>query len=498
MEILYNEYDILKNQYTKIISMIKSNKTLLQELETPINILQFSKINVERKIDNIKIHSSTRAKRGLINGLGTIIKAITGNLDFDDGKHIQTFLNHITENQMDIQKQLNAQYSVNNKIIANFKQTVELIKYNSEELEYRILQLNRKIRDITDLTIIKEAISHLQILFNLVMDTFQDIENSITFCKQGILHPSIITTHQLYDELLKISPHYVNQMPLEVKLGNILKYEYLIKVSCEIHRNEIIYALSIPINDQHTYELFKLYSIPSKIESHYVTIIPGSRYLLKSVGGDDIKPLRQTCKHADLFYQCSQEEISNLHARCEQELMINETSYTCTFVDLHIADNHIKFIQETNQYLIIFVRPEKITIASLHDSETRELQGVFLVNGEQTRIIYRKKELLHKSISKGQTKILPKLNLHTTRSDPDMEIHLKQFTLEEIPLQSVIPINKSHNAMDSNMNFYIIIFVITFCIVFFAIGITIYFKGKRSAGRSTSERGTINENQIPF
>jgi len=50
------------------------SKTLTFELKTYINILKF---NCEQLSDKIKILTSHRAKRGVINGLGTIVKTLT-------------------------------------------------------------------------------------------------------------------------------------------------------------------------------------------------------------------------------------------------------------------------------------------------------------------------------------------------------------------------------------------------------------------------------------
>lgn len=46
-------------------------------------------------MENIAINKSNRTKRGLINGLGSVIKDITGNLDFQDGEKINKILNHL-------------------------------------------------------------------------------------------------------------------------------------------------------------------------------------------------------------------------------------------------------------------------------------------------------------------------------------------------------------------------------------------------------------------
>lgn len=54
---------------------------------------------LESKIDSLLPH--VRNRRGLINGLGTILKSISGNLDDDDGQNILAELNK-SRNRTDI------------------------------------------------------------------------------------------------------------------------------------------------------------------------------------------------------------------------------------------------------------------------------------------------------------------------------------------------------------------------------------------------------------
>lgn len=54
---------------------------------------------LESKLDSLLPH--VRNRRGLINGLGTILKSISGNLDDDDGQNILAELNK-SRNRTDI------------------------------------------------------------------------------------------------------------------------------------------------------------------------------------------------------------------------------------------------------------------------------------------------------------------------------------------------------------------------------------------------------------
>jgi hypothetical protein len=67
-------------------------------------------------------------------------------------------------------------------------------------------------------------------MYKIIDSILQDIENSITFAKLKILHPSIIKTEDLYFELIKVQDQIgLNQMPLEITLENTFLFEKLIK-----------------------------------------------------------------------------------------------------------------------------------------------------------------------------------------------------------------------------------------------------------------------------
>lgn len=316
-----------------------------------------------------------------------------------------------------------------------------------------------------EISIVKDTLHQLQILYNLVLNTLQDVENSITFCKLKSLHPSIISTHDLYQELEKISQYYKEQMPLEVKYENILAYEYLISVSCGIHSENIIYSLRIPINSKIKYEIFKLYSIPSEFESEYVTVIPDNKYVLKTVNDSVVVPLNNNCKQTDKFYQCLESDLSNHHSRCETGIILHESPSNCSLVKLRIKENYIEFIQEINQYLIIFAQPDKLLIVDKQDSETKMLHGIFLMKPEEATIYYKGNRLIHLSQTNGHPRILPTINFNLTKQKtPEMEIHLRKFTLQDIPLNPIIPITE-YEMNNNNILWNIIICCIVIIIV---------------------------------
>lgn len=54
-----------------------------------------------------QVNQNLRLKRGLINGLGSLVKSLSGNLDNDDAIKYDTAISELYDNQRDISITLN-------------------------------------------------------------------------------------------------------------------------------------------------------------------------------------------------------------------------------------------------------------------------------------------------------------------------------------------------------------------------------------------------------
>ncbi|CAB0010461.1 unnamed protein product [Nesidiocoris tenuis] len=93
---------------------------------------------------------------------------------------------------------------------------------------------------------VKNLIDHHRILLDVILDAVQDIDNSLTFCKLGALHPSIISPHDLSAELRKISEFYPGRLlPFHGEM--FFDLQPFVKTKCAIGTDEIIYFLDLSI-----------------------------------------------------------------------------------------------------------------------------------------------------------------------------------------------------------------------------------------------------------
>ena len=147
-----NEYYKLINNKNEIFNHMDKNLTI--ELKTYINILKF---NCEQLSDKIKILTSHRSKRGIVNGLGTIVKTLTGNLDAEDGRKYDEMFEKINRNMNLLQTQNFETVSLNKKTISKFNIQLENIKHNERILKDQIIEIKKAIESNNNWRMITES-----------------------------------------------------------------------------------------------------------------------------------------------------------------------------------------------------------------------------------------------------------------------------------------------------------------------------------------------------
>lgn len=437
---LIREFDKLKLKNVQLFRKLSEDEKILRELDEYSRVIDYTVDLIQEKIDSIK-HVDNRKKRGLIDGLGSVVKAITGNLDATDAEKYDKFIEQIRNNNLNFQDQLDAQFSINSELIEEFNETINTIQFNNREIQNKVMEINSIIKANSikiEIGTARELVNHLQIIFNLVLNVVQDIENSLSFCKMGSLHPSILTTKQLYEELKKIENYYQGKLPLEIKYENMLELESLIKVNCKVRPEEIVYFLTLPLTNSKEFELFFLRPIPSETNNGLISIWPESQYLLKAKDNSTIKPLKGSCISGST-YLCPTEILSTYNnSTCEREILQGRAPKQCKYVKLETNDNEIEFIQEINQYLATFVTEEPIEIREEKETEIKLLKGIYLIRNEKNTVYFRNEQLISSSQSEGQPKIIRNAKIDMEKNyPPDVLLNIKDVNFKDIKLNRV-------------------------------------------------------------
>lgn len=468
------------------------NKSYLGNINEYVKLTNFTINTINDKIRNIQIHSKNRKKRGIINGLGNVIKFVTGNLDADDEKRYDSLINHIETNQINLQDQIRKQYSISSTLIKNFNNTLQDIQYNGNELKSKIIDISKSLTNVIVVQKIKETLIQIQNLLQIILIIFEEIENSLTFCKLKTLHPSIISTDELYQEIVKVSKYYKNKLPLTVDNENILDYEQILSITCKITPTKIIYFISLPIVDEEDYELYNLYSVPFKINNTYATTIPTVNYVLKSVN-NVIRFVRNNCK-GNKINICSYDNIFHQDTSCEKTILLHQHPSNCTIVNLQISSNFVEHVPHTNKYLAVFPHGETIKIKNNNGLVSRALQGIFLITLEDETLIFKNEELSPISHTRGKLHIMENFNFKfQLDSNPKMTIHLKKLTLQDIPANTWIPsrAEEANHFLAANLWTIILYSICLLVTVIYLIKIYIKCKNNRTTNTNTTPNTTV-------
>jgi len=437
---LYNEVENLNSNYSVLANKIHNSRRLHEKLNDLCRFYEHVQDLVSLKISNIKHHGIIRHKRGLINGLGTVIKAITGNLDNDDKERYDKIIEDLNRREQTTQTKLSKQYSVVNQLIANYNETLQTIQFNNDQIKSKFVEIEKIINHFDgQLILYKEVLHNLQSAINLVFNVLSEIETSISFCKLGVLHPSIISTHILELELNKIG----------VNISDILSYESLIKVQCRIRADKIIYFLTLPVYESNNYHLYYLYSVPWVVDNNYLTVIPRHRYLLKNEEHNAILSLSDRCIYNEIYY-CNTDLLSYANASCEQQILSSGSTINCPFTKLQLTNNYLSIISDTNYLLAVFPQEDQIQIKSNSHSETVSLKGIHLVEPHADSIYYRNTLMSTQLTSVGKPLLL-------STSFPDLSslnfTHMK-LKFDDINMKNLDNFHINLNPMDLQSNDY--------------------------------------------
>ena len=175
------EYNKIHAHKDEILNHISKYKNFATELKTYENILKF---NCEQLTNTIKIITSHRSKRGIIDGLGTIVKTITSNLDANDGRRYDELFDKINKNTHILQTQNLDMVKLNKEMISKFNKQLSNIKHNEEILKTQIIEIKTEMESNYNwrMTItIKDTLNQLMLLAINLKEIISEIETSISF-----------------------------------------------------------------------------------------------------------------------------------------------------------------------------------------------------------------------------------------------------------------------------------------------------------------------------
>ncbi|KAL0803341.1 hypothetical protein ABMA28_002248 [Loxostege sticticalis] len=413
----------LKSMLDKISYFCKQSK-IHSELECnnimePIIVRYHDMIEEYDSLSHLVTHRSKRS--AWFGGIGSALKQLFGTLTEDDAIRYDNALSTVQENEKKMASLIKQNILITTSTLIAQNSTLEKIKINEASLKTAV---NKLSADLNNLTIAsQEAIitSELNTAFNILDSALltlsfrlEDIVNSILFCNQNVLHPSVITPSKLYQELAKNYRHFPNdlKLPLSLDLELINAIIHTSKLTCYYYRNKIMFMLQIPLVTPETYSLFNNIPLPTPHDvnrtNSYVTIIPSSKYVAMTKDKTRFCTLDNLDSCTVLVSQIYVCEVMNTytpsaHPTCESEIITKVLSNLPEQCETKLLFGNIDIWKplSNNRWIYVQSNPSKLFI-DCFESEliVVNLLGTGVLNMPSNCTAYCK-----------NTKLIPKSNI---------------------------------------------------------------------------------------
>lgn len=451
IDIISNYYTFrLKQNITTFTSITKQIDYLVDTIESRLLYLG---------LEPLGLRSSNRHRRGLIDGLGSIIKSITGNLDVNDAIKFENEIKNtritLNKNALNLKKTL----SLTTDFMKNYERNLDHIQNNQKEI-YRLI--DRYSTQANELEARVETIhifDEIERSFQQLYDRLESLENAITFSHLGKLHPSIIDSAYLIEELIYVQNDINSKLAFAPNIKHIHLWEKAIEVKAYSTNDTITFILEIPLVANQPYNLLHLYSIPTDDNS---ILIPKNPILI--LGNDEFAYPHEPCTEIeDNNVICKHLEWQKLQLSddCIAQLIQHQEPHNCTYATAKFTDKLIQQIEE-NSWIVIMKQEEVIKTTCDNDVQYQRSKGAFLItidNNCKIQVMEKTLSTHEKYINIKETIPLPRA--HQTPKATKMKINLEDLELDNLKeaikkSEAITPSEISSTSVSSTPSWYTI------------------------------------------
>lgn len=309
----------INNAVNKLIAIIPPGSKFNKEHNTYFRLLNFTLETQNEKVNNLATHK--RNKRGLVNGLGSVLKFITGTMDDEDRDKYDHLLNQLSQNQRKLQSQNQIISRTHDELINKINHQLENIQINEQNLASSLSAMKHEVARNSE-TLLIQNLAQLTLLSNSFTNILENIENSLTFCNLNILHESIISMKELI-KLFKINN-------LEINFENYWEATLFIKPICRVHYGYIDIVLEIANYKQSNLTIVQFVPLPVSNKLNQQIILDETFQNLIVVNSSIVKI--DYCFNINHKFFC---KTSNVKAsKCINNLILNKENNYCKFNDL--------------------------------------------------------------------------------------------------------------------------------------------------------------------
>lgn len=237
-----------------------------------INILNNTCFQIENELAKF----NNRGKRSLFNGIGSAIRYVTGNLDQNDLREIQSNLEMLFANQESILKQTSKFISFANHITNRYEKDVKKIKENLNITMQTLNKINEKLE-------IQISVQYQIYLAENLLRIIKAIQRTISLAYNNITNLEIMSKDELKGIIKHLSLIYKKDELLELDDMHLFKIIEYTKSRIITTNNIVTCILYVPILKPNPYKYQRIYPIPN---INGQILIPPAKFHLIGTNGE--------------------------------------------------------------------------------------------------------------------------------------------------------------------------------------------------------------------
>lgn len=425
----------IKQQLTNYKTRLENDTYSLYELQ-----IEYLSTKLDTVLHNLKTLEPSRAKRGLVDGLGSIIKSISGNLDYLDAVRYNNAIQNLENSQDKVISELNNHISISKDWMSKHNSVISQIVLNQNKISTTLeLLLDKSYNSDNSLIKYAKFAQMLTIITENTNDLLQEltrIENILAFARALSTHHSMIDISILRKMIEKLRSIYNKEQVLDLDLR---EYYNIIKPGSYYSEKQIVIVFKFPIVSVNNYILYKLSIVPNKY--HQILIPP---YPLIATDGKVFVYIEAECPKVESQFLCVESANHQIRTQsdCIQELISSQSiSKSCNMTNVDLSKEAMEQLDDRS-YVVTFPRPTRVQLScgredynQLHGSYLATLPVNCLLRSPEFTIINDNDEIAGQPL-----KIVGVPNPSETRA-----VTSPKFTLNSIDLR------KFHNVQDKVM-----------------------------------------------
>lgn len=331
-------------------------------------------------IDSYDSLSKIRYKRALIDGLGTIIRSITGNLDQNDAVRYNKALETLQKNQDEITHHTNQAITLNRLFLENYNNTISAIARNQDKINAKISEIIRQINiseyDFYGFVKLDSSYKLLEINLNIIFDTLITIETAVSLSTKHIVYRSLISFSNLQYFINVLKKHYNSDQLLTSDITESRIYYSFLDIGSYFSDNKLVFVIKIPIYFRDSFTYYQLFPIPTP---NNTVLIPEKSHLVMNENA--YQYTETDCNQIGTTYYCQEDSVlynSMYSPDCIHTLIMSQKLLTsCQYHQVKIVREIFEKINE-GYYIINSPNSIKLHIRCLQD-EYLMINGSYLL-----------------------------------------------------------------------------------------------------------------------